>query len=826
MARRGWEPFVFQEACWEAWRSGADGVLHAPTGVGKTLAVWGGAVLASLDAEPEMLLRPADGDGGSAPLRHLWITPLRALARTTLEQATEVVEALGLPWSVELRSGDTPSARKARQLQRLPTVLITTPESLSVLLSRREGARQLRGIRGVVVDEWHELLGTKRGVQTELGLARLRRWNPDMQSWGLSATLSNVDEALDVLCGSGPRPRTILRADAPLAPPARVRTLIPPSMGRFPWSGHLGLQLLDQVLPLLDQGGTTLLFTNTRSQAELWYDALQRARPELGAELALHHGSLGREIREEVEEGLRRGSLTCVVCTSSLDLGVDFPAVDRVVQVGSPKGVGRLLQRAGRSGHGPGRQSHLVAVPTHAFEMAEFAAAREAMGQEKVEPRRPLQAPLDVLAQHLVTVALGGGFRPADLLAEVRTTWAYRTLKDGEWRWVMDFVTRGGSALKAYPQYRRVVEGDDGVFRVPDLRTGRRHRMAIGTITSDAALTVRYLKGRTLGTIEESFLSRLRPGETFLFAGRRLKLVRVREMTAWVRRSRGGKGAVPRWMGGRMPLSTELGERMLEVLPRWGERLGSSRPHVPATLESPLDPEETALEELLALQQRWSRIPSPHFLLVERTRTREGHHLFVYPFLGRLAHEGLAALLAWRLTRQKPRSVEFSVNDYGFELLSSDLLEVADWGELLSPEGVAEELLQCLNAAELARRQFREIARIAGLVFPGYPGKGKSTRQVQASSGLIFDVLQRYDPENLFLDQARREVMERELNIGRIRDGLIRLHRLPVEVRETERLTPLAFPLWADRLHASVSSEAWIDRVRRMAGQLEKAAGT
>jgi len=825
MTRRGWEPFPFQEACWQAWQSGADGLLHAPTGVGKTLAIWGGVVLASLDGEPELLPPGAGGAENTAPLRHLWITPLRALARTTLEQLTEVVEALELPWSVELRSGDTPSSRKARQLRRLPTVLITTPESLSVLLSRREGVRQLRGIRSAVVDEWHELLGTKRGVQTELALARLRQWNPGMQSWGLSATISNVDEALDVLCGSGSRPRTVLRAAVPVAPGPSVRTLVPPSMGRFPWSGHLGLQLLDQVLPLLDQGGTTLLFTNTRSQAELWHDGLQRARPGMGERLALHHGSLGREIREEVEEGLRRGSLTCVVCTSSLDLGVDFPAVDRVIQVGSPKGVGRLLQRAGRSGHAPGRQSHLVAVPTHAFELAEFAAAREAMGEGQVEPRRPLQAPLDVLAQHLVTVALGGGFRPADLLEEVRTTWAYRSLGDGEWRWVLDFVTRGGSALEAYPRYHRVVEGEDGILRVPDRRIARQHRMSIGTITSDAALTVRFLKGRTLGSIEESFLSRLRPGETFLFAGRRLKLVRVREMTAWVRLATGGKGAVPRWMGGRMPLSTELGARMLTVLPRWAECLGSSDPEGSGASRTWLDPEGSALEGLLALQQRWSRIPSPDFLLVERTRSREGHHLFIYPFLGRLAHEGMAALLAWRLTRQAPRSVEFSVNDYGFELLSSDRLEVEDWGELLSPERVSDELLQCLNAVELARRQFREIARIAGLVFPGYPGRGKSTRQVQASSGLIFDVLERYDPENLFLDQARREVMDRELNIGRIRDGLTRLHRLPVEVQETERLTPLAFPLWADRLHATVSSEAWIDRVRRMAGQLERAAG-
>lgn len=819
MADRGWEPFPFQEECWGAWRSGADGLLHAPTGVGKTLAIWGGAVLGSLDSDSELAGSSLPG-ADPAPLRHLWITPLRALARTTLAQLSEVISALDLPWTVELRSGDTPSSRKARQLRRLPTVLVTTPESLSVLLSRREGARQLRGIRGVVVDEWHELLGTKRGAQTELGLARLRRWNPEMQCWGLSATLANVEQALEVLCGRSSRPRRVVRARIPATPVPEVDTVVPPTMGRFPWGGHLGLQLLDQLLPLLDQEGTTLLFTNTRSQAELWHDALQRARPQWGRRLALHHGSLAREVREEVEEGLRSGSFTCVVCTSSLDLGVDFPAVDRVVQVGSPKGIGRLLQRAGRSGHSPGRRSRVVAVPTHAFEMAEFAAAREAMEEGRVEPRPPLDRPLDVLAQHVVTVALGGGFRPADLLAEVRTTWAYRALEDGEWRWVLDFVTRGGSALQAYPRYHRVVEGEDGVFRVPDRRIARQHRMSIGTITSDSALTVRYLKGGALGSIEESFLGRLRPGETFLFAGRRLKLVRIRDMTAYVRRADRGKGAVPRWMGGRMPLSTELGERVLALLPRWGVRLAQTSTDQARWM----DPEERALAQLLELQRRWSLIPSPDHLLVERTRSREGHHLFVYPFLGRLAHEGLAALLAWRLTKEAARSVEFSVNDYGFELLSPEVLEVDSWTRLLSPEGVTDELLQCLNAVELARRQFREIARISGLVFPGFPGRGKSARQVQASSGLIYDVLERYDPENLLLDQARREVLDRELNVNRIRTGLTHLQRLPVEVRETERFTPLAFPLWADRLHASVSSEAWIDRVRRMAGQLERAA--
>ncbi len=778
-AGRGWRPFPFQEEVWSAWREGVSGLLHAPTGMGKTLALWGGALQEALAAAPGGAGSPP-GDGPPG-LRYLWITPLRALARDTASQLEAPARELGLSWTVELRTGDTPSSRKSRQRTRPPTALVTTPESLSVLLSWPEAGELLAGVEGVMVDEWHELLSTKRGVQLELALARLRRWNPGLRVWGLSATLGNPDQAMEALLGDGFRGRLVRGPERPLPV---LETLLPEDPGRFPWSGHLGLRLLPRVMEALEAGGTSLLFTNTRSQAELWHDALAAARPEWAqrGELALHHGSLDREERESVEEGLRGGRLRCVVCTSSLDLGVDFPAVDRVFQVGSPKGVGRLLQRAGRSGHTPGGASRITCVPGHAFELVEFAATRRALAQGRMEPRTPLEAPLDVLAQHLVTVALGGGFRPDALLEEIRTTRAYRGLPDEEWGWVLEFVTRGGAALQAYPRYRKVEAGPDGVHRVPDAGIGKQHRMTIGTITADPHLTVRYLKGRTLGTVEESFVSRLRPGDTFLFAGRRLRLVRIREMTAWVRRASGGKGSVPRWMGGRMPLSNELGEAVLEVLDQW-EGTG------------PLPPEVTAVIPLLELQARWSRIPGPGTLLVERTPSREGEHLFVYPFLGRRVHEGLGALLAYRLAKDSPRSVQFSVNDYGLELVSPQRLDpVGGWKALLSPEALLDELPQALNAAELARRHFREVARVAGLIFPGYPGRGKSARQLQASAGLLFDVLERYDPGNLLLVQARREVLERDLGVRELRAGLQGLlGRTVVEV-EAPRLTPLAFP--------------------------------
>jgi len=866
---RGWTPAPFQEELWGAWRAGESGLLMAPTGVGKTMAAWGGALVDGLarahaagDAarpDPRGHAPESPADPPAEPLRYLWITPLRALARDTAAQLEAPLAPLGLPWTVEVRTGDTASSRKLRQRTLPPTVLVTTPESLSILLSWPAAARRLRGLRGVVVDEWHELLGSKRGVQLELGLARLRLWNPGLRCWALSATLPNEEEALEALLGcGGPGPQAgpvrrgrIIRG--PARPPPVVTTLLPSpgEAGRFPWAGHLGLRLLPGVvdrLASLDAEGdgaagdrasggrgsgghpsagraSALLFTNTRSQAERWHEALARVRPDWaeGGRLALHHGSLDRRERARVEAGLRDRSLLCVVCTSTLELGVDLPAVELVIQVGSPRGVGRLLQRAGRSEHTPDGRSRLLGVPTHALEIVEFAAARRALEDLRLEPRRPLEQPLDVLAQHLVTVALGGGFRSEALFREVRSTRAFRNLSPALWASVLDLVTRGGAALQAYPRYRRVVEAD-GVFRVTDADVERRHRWSIGTITDDAQLRVRFRRGATLGSVEESFLAQLRPGDTFLFAGRRLALVEVRDLTAWVRQARGGPASprTPRWMGGRLPLSTELAGAVLETFRSW-EAAGQ------VAAAPGLDPELEAVRPLLALQGKWSRIPGPDHLLVERTRSREGHHLFLYPFLGRLVHEGLGALVAHRISRAAPRSVQLSANDYGIEFLSPDAFDgVPPWAELLDPAGLEGDILEALNAAELSKRRFRGVARVAGLLVTG-PGGRASARQLQASSGLLFDVLTRWDPDNLLLAQARAEALESELEFSQLKQGLERLSRLAggglVEV-DTPRLTPLAFPLWAERLHARVSTEKWIDRVTRMAATLERAAGS
>jgi ATP-dependent Lhr-like helicase len=641
-------------------------------------------------------------------------------------------------------------------------------------------------------------------------------WNPTLRVWGLSATLGHLDEARAVLLPNAPA-APLITAD--VHKEIVVETLIPATLERFPWAGHIGLKLLPEVLNLLRTADSTILFTNTRAQTEIWFQALVDHAHDLIGATALHHGSLERALRSEVEDRLRDGRLRVVVSTSSLDLGVDFSPVDQVIQVGSPKGIARLLQRAGRSGHRPGAASVIRCVPTHAFELVEFAAVKRALhgapgGHPDVEARTPIAKPLDVLVQHLVTIALGGGFRSADLLAEVRTSWAYRDLTDAEWQWAIDFVTHGGAALGAYDQFTKVVERE-GIFTVESREIARFHRMSIGSITSAASMKVAFLKGASLGTIEESFISRLRMGDRFIFAGRILELIMVRDMTAYVRKATSARGIVPRWAGGRMPLSTQLAAAVRAELD--AARRGIYE-----------GPEMEAVRPLLELQQRWSRLPEPGALLIERTHTRDGHHLFLFPLAGRLVHEGLAALLSYRIARSAPRTVNAFATDYGVELLSPApfTADTAAWRQWLSTDMLIDDILACVNSSELARRQFRDIARIAGLIFSGYPGSGKSTRQLQASSGILFDVFSTYDPDNLLIDQARREVLHDQLEVARLRTLLEAIATQELCFVETKRLTPLAFPLWADSLRAQeVTTEKWEDRIKRMVVQLEADAG-
>jgi ATP-dependent helicase Lhr and Lhr-like helicase len=798
-ASRGQKPFEFQESMWRAYWAGESGLLNATTGTGKTLAAWMGPLLES-----------AVGPKASG-IRLVWVTPLRALARDLERALQQPLNFLGSPWRVEQRTGDTSSARRARQTVRPPEVLITTPESLSLILTQRAMLPALSAVTAVIVDEWHEFLGTKRGVQLELVVSRLRALSPHLRLWGLSATLPDLDGALRALLGPSRKGRIIR---APSAKEYIVDSLIPESVERFPWRGHLGLNLLPQVLQRLDQAGTALVFTNTRSQAELWYQAIVSARLGWLTTTAIHHGSIDSKVRRKVEEKLKSGELRCVICTSSLDLGVDFPPVNQVLQIGSPKGIARLLQRAGRSGHQPGETSRVTIVPTLALELLECAAARHAVACLDLEPRPAMTLALDVLAQHLVTLAAGEGFDAAEALSEARSTHAFETLSDVQWEWVLDFITRGGSALQGYPQFRRVSVADSRyVMEASDLI--RRHRQNIGTIASSASITVRFVKGGTLGNVEESFIGRLRPGDLFIFAGRTLKLVRVRDNIAYVRLAQSSSRFVPRWQGTRLPISTTLGLELLDTLGRYDQGEAT-------------DPELAALKPLLALQKRWSAIPTQDHLLVELLKNREGFHVFVFPFLGRLVNEGIASLMALRMARETPRTFSITTNEYGFELLCEEPLPVTQpalrrW---LAAEGLVEDLLASVDASDLARRQFRDIARIAGLVDSGTPRRGKTSRQLQVSSALMFDVLEKHDSGSLLLQQARREVLTAQLDQVALHQALERISGQFLNITDPGRFTPLSFPLWADRLQTqTLSTESWQNRIEREARKLERAAG-
>ena len=805
-AQRGWTPFAFQHEVWAALAQGRSGLLHASTGSGKTYAVWFGALARA--AELGVPLSTAH----PPPLGVLWLTPMRALAADTTRALQAPLADLGAGWSIGMRTGDTPAAERARQDRRFPSVLVTTPESLSLMLTRENARDELAAVHTVIVDEWHELMGNKRGVQVQLALARLKRWNPALAVWGLSATLGNLPEAMQVLLGKTAGTLVQGRIDKAIV----IDTLLPDQPGRFSWGGHLGKQMQGPVVAEIERSSTTLVFVNVRSQAEIWYQLLLAEKPEWAGLVALHHGSLDREVREWVELGLKEGRLKAVVATSSLDLGVDFLPVERVLQIGSAKGVARLLQRAGRSGHAPGRASRITLVPTNTLELVEAVAARRAAQAGKIEKRATPAKPLDVLVQPLVTVALGGGFKAAAMLTEVRSAHAYRALTNAEFEWALAFVVQGGASLAAYPEYHRV-KLVDGVYRVPDRGIARRHRLQVGTIVSDSVMQVKYLSGGRIGVVEEGFIARLRAGDCFVFAGRTLEYIRTQDMTAYVRRATRPRGVVTSWAGAKMPLSNELADAVLQVLAgaAQGERIDTMG-----------EPELEAARPMLETQLRLSRLPTPTTLLVERFESREGQHLFLYPFAGRNAHIGLASLLAWRLAKDAPNTFSISINDYGLELLSAVPIAAAPLLDhtLFSDTELLHDVLASLNSSELARRRFREIARVAGLIFTGYPGQPKSTRQLQASSSLFYEVFAKYDAGNLLLTQAQTEVLSQELDIGRLSASLARMRGQRIAFVDLKVPSPFALPLMVERFREKLSTEKLKDRLERLLKDMEQAA--
>jgi ATP-dependent Lhr-like helicase len=820
--QKRWKQFPFQKEMESVYLSGYSGLLNAPTGSGKTFALFLPFLADYINKYPDTYTTQKNNG-----LLMLWITPLRALTNDIRKAMQEVCDELGIPWRIMTRTGDTSAAEKAALKKKLPEVLLTTPESLHLMLAQKEYPKVFEGLQVVVCDEWHELLGTKRGVQVELGLSKLKvlslkfkaedhdhekdfqlsTFNLQLKIWGISATIGNLEQAAEVLLGNDFPPEQIKMVRANVDKKLVIQSIIPENIENYSWAGHIGVKLLPQVMEIVKKSKTTLIFTNTRSQAEIWYHAIIDNYPEYAGIMAMHHGSLDNELRNWVEQALHAEALKVVVCTSSLDLGVDFRPVDTVVQVGSPKGVARFMQRAGRSGHHPGAISKAYYVPTHSLELLEGAALKQAIKQGVFESRDPMLLTMDVLIQFMVTLAVSDGFRADELFKEVKSTFAFADLRRDEFNQLLDFITNGGKTLAQYDEFLKV-EVENGLFKVNNRRIAMRHRLSIGTITSELSIRVKWLSGGSLGTLEESFIAKLKPGNTFWFAGRSLEFIKVKEMTAYVKKSKANKGLIPSWNGGRMPLSSQLSAVFRDKLDEVAHGIET-------------DEEVIALKPLFDLQAELSHLPQSHEFLIESFKSREGHHLIFYPFEGRLVHEGMASLLAYRISKIKSASFSIAMNDYGFELLTDEDIPIEQALEdaaFFSIDNLIDDIQHSLNANEMARRKFRDIAHIGGLVFTGYPGQQVKNKHLQASTSLLFEVFNEYEPDNLLVRQAYNEALAFQLEEFRLRAALQRIASQNIILKTIERPTPFAFPIMVDSLgRERLTTETMEERISKMA---------
>ncbi|MEL1245030.1 ligase-associated DNA damage response DEXH box helicase [Flavobacterium sp. DGU11] len=803
---RGWKPFPFQTQTWTAFLQGKHGLLNAPTGSGKTYALWMPIVLDYIKSNPDYKTKHKPG------LKAIWITPLRALSTEIKQAAERVANELETGMTVGVRTGDTSSSERTKQKTKMPDLLITTPESMQLMLASKDYASVFKTCRAIVIDEWHELLGTKRGVQVELALSRLKTVAPKMRIWGISATIGNLQQAMEVLLG--PHSEALENASmirAHINKKINVISAIPEKMDAYPWRGHMGLHLVKEVADIINKSRTTLIFCNTRSQCELWFQALLAKYPEFAGELAMHHGSIAHETRQWVEQAIRDEQLKAVVCTSSLDLGVDFAPVETVVQVGGPKGVARFLQRAGRSGHRPGEESNIYFLATHAIELVEASALRRAVQETVVEDRVPYLNSWDVLVQYLVSLAVSDGFYSDAIFKEVQSTFCFQGMTEDDWQFCLNFITRGSQSLQAYDEYKKVDIDPDGKFKVNSRQVALRHRMQIGTIVGDSVMNVKFLGGGYIGSIEEWFVSKLNPGDVFIFAGRKLELARIRNMEVLVRMaSPSAKAVHASWMGGRLTLSSQMSELIREELY--------------AANTDTMSYELKSLAPMFARQRKESIVPSADQFLIETFKTREGYHAIFYPFEGRYVHEALASVMAYRISLLSPITFSLAYNDYGFELLSDkeiDMQQVLD-NDLFSPVHLHADLQHSLNATEMARRKFRDIAVIAGLVFTGYPGKVVKTKHLQSSSQLIFEVFRDYEPNNLLFQQAYRETFEHQLEEGRLLIALARIEQQEIVWKRCEKPTPFSFPIITDRLRERLSSETLAERIKKMTASYMK----
>ena len=789
-------PFGFQMETWEKFGKNYSGMVIAPTGFGKTFSVFLAVII-------DFLNHPENYKDG---LKLLWITPLRALAKDIAKAMTEAIDEIGLDWKVAVRNGDTPQSERVSQTKKMPEILIITPESLQLLLAQKNNQRFFKSLKCVAVDEWHELLGSKRGVLVELALSQILSYQKNIKIWGITATIGNLDEAMEVLI-----PYKIKKTKVVAKEKKKIDILpvFPDEVEILPWAGHLGGKLVDKVVPIILESRTTLVFTNTRSQAEMWYQMLLKEYPDFAGQIAIHHSSIDRELRIWIEENLSSGYLKAAISTSSLDLGVDFKPVDTVIQIGSSKGVARFLQRAGRSGHSPFETSKIYFVPTHSLELIEVSALKEAVKQKVIEPRIPQVMTFDVLVQFLMTLAVGDGFEEKKLFKQIKNTFAFREISEEEWMSLLQFITIGGGALKNYQEYHKVVI-ENGIYKVTNRRIAMLHRMNVGVIVSDAMMKVKFVSGGYIGMIEEYFITRLKPEDKFILAGRVLEISHIKEMTVYVRNAK-GKAQIPSYLGGRLPLTSYLSQFLRLKLSDSLQAKSSEK-------------ELKFLHPLLVNQEENSHIPKDDEFLVEMIETRDGHHLFMYPFEGRLIHEVMSALIAFRISKITPISFSMAMNDYGFELLSSQEIPInqENLKKILSKENLIQDVLSSVNATEMARRKFRDIAVISGMVVQNYPGLQKNNKSLQASSGLIFNVLEDYNPENLLLKQAYTEVFNQQIDEHRLMEAFKRIENSKIILKFANAFTPLSFPIKVDSLRQSLSSEDLDARILRLQNESMK----
>ncbi|WP_334056032.1 ligase-associated DNA damage response DEXH box helicase [Polaribacter sp. P097] len=798
MQEKGHEPFSFQSQTWERYHNNFSGMVVAPTGFGKTFSVFLAVVI-------DYLNHPGKYKKG---LKLIWISPLRSLAKDLAKAMNDAVEEIGLDWAVEVRNGDTATKDRRRQERLMPDVLLTTPETLHLLFSQKKNSRWFKNVTCIAVDEWHELLGSKRGVLTEIAIARIRNLSPKLRVWGISATIGNLEEAKDVLIPYDVK-TTMIRAKEKKR--IKITSLLPDQVEELSWAGHLGKQMSSKIIPIIYENTTTLIFTNTRNQSELWYQIIIDEEPDLIGQIAIHHGSIDKVQRNWIEEAISQGLLKAVVCTSSLDLGVDFKPVDCVIQIGSAKGIARFMQRAGRSGHSPFETSKMYAVPTHSLQLIEVAAVKEAVKQNEIEARQPYVLTYDILVQFLVTLAVGEGFKPEETYAFIKQIHAFHYLTKEEFDWCIHFITQGGNTLNSYEEFHKVVLEDDGFYRVKSRRIAMNHRMNIGVIVGEVMLFVKFFSGGYIGMVEEYFISKLNKGDAFVLGGKVVEIQQIKDMTVLVKRSKKKKAITPSWMGGRLPLTSGLTHFL---------RLKLSDALTPNNRERELK----FLYPLLKRQETNSHIPRHDEFLIEMIETKEGFHLFVYPFEGRLVHEIMASLIAYRISQIKKLTFTIAMNDYGFELLSDQEIPLTEenMNAIFSKENLIKDVTASINASEMASRKFRDIAVVAGLVIQTQPGKRKTNKSLQSSSGLIFRVLNDYEPSNLLLKQAYNEVFDYELEKVRLQAAFQRISKSKIILKKASNFTPLSFPLKVDSLRGTMSNEDLSKRIERIQKQALK----